>query len=180
MEAALAALTVITYSPENYSASYMLVLAVLFNTLLVAAGSVTRAVNAWRITHRPVAGSAHERERIDAVRGVVGEPTYSHLSYTARHGIHTLFDGVPKRRVQTPLPGAAQYADQFFAKTYELMRLGRAWVVTGVAAASKPIVSSPIGQTAMALADGTKTNVMRFFHHLSNFAAGLNPNGILC
>ena len=80
--------------------------------------------------------------------------------------------------MQTPLPGAAQYADQFWGKTYELMRLGRAWVVTGVAAASKPIVSSPIGATAKALGDGTKTNIMRFFHHLSKFAAGLNPNGM--
>ena len=108
MEAAIAAATVLSNAPESYSVAWMLLIAILFNTLLVASTTVRRAVNAWHIAWRPLAGATHDRRRIDAVRDYVGERAYSHLSCSVRHGIHALYEGISQRRIQMPLPGARE------------------------------------------------------------------------
>ena len=61
MEAALAAATVLSNAPESYSVAWMLLIAILFNTLLVSSVTLRRAVNAWRIAWRPIAGVTHDR-----------------------------------------------------------------------------------------------------------------------
>ena len=177
VEAALAAATVLSRAPDDYSVNWMLILAVLFNTLVVAAVTMPRAVNAWRIVWRPLAGCTHDRRRVDATRDFVGERAYSHLSYSVRHGIHTLYEGISRRRIQAPLPGARERADQFWgSSTWDLIRTGRAFILTGLAAGRLAIISSPIGATAKFAADGAMTAKVRFFHHLSKLAAGLNLN----
>ena len=177
MEAALAAATVLSNAPESYSVAWMLLIAILFNTLLVASMAVPRAVNAWHIAWRPLAGATHDRRRIDAVRDFVGEGSYSHLSYSVRHGIHTLYEGIRQRRIQMPLPGARERMAQFrTSTTWELIRTGRAFVLTGAAAGMFSIISSPIGAAAKFAWGGAMTAKVRFFHHLSKLAAGLNLN----
>ena len=49
-------------------------------------------------------------------------------------------------------------------------------MLTGVVACGFEIISSPIGAVGKALADGTITEKVRFFHHLSKNALGLDPN----
>ena len=76
-----------------------------------------------------------------------------------------------------PLPGARERVEQFWASTtWELIRTGRAFVFTGAAAGLHSIISSPIGATAKFAWDGAVTAKVRFFHHLSKLAAGLNLN----
>ena len=52
-----------------------------------------RAFNAWHIVWRPLIGATHDRTRVEATRDYVDEEAYSHLSYTVRHGVHTLHEG---------------------------------------------------------------------------------------
>ena len=114
MSAAAALVAVMTNLPEEFNMSWLLILLVLFNTLVVASKTIPRATNALRIAWRPLAGATHDRRRIDAVRDQVGEESYSHLSYTARHGIRTLYGGAKKQRVQRPLPSAARHTALFW------------------------------------------------------------------
>ena len=84
MEAAIAVVTVMVNAPNEMHVGFIVLFAVLCNTLLRSAGLIPRAVNAFRIAWRTVAGAVHCRKRIDAVRHYVGPSAYSHLRYTAK------------------------------------------------------------------------------------------------
>ena len=157
-------------------AAWLLVLVVLFNTVLIRAGTMTRAVNTFRAVWRPINGVVQETNRLKATRRFVSEAAFHHLVHTARHGSNTWYQGPMIRRVETPLSSARDHSKHYWEKVWELTKSGKMFVFTNSIAAGFETISSPIGAVAKALNSALKTLKMRFFHHLSKRERGVCPN----